>query len=114
MKFWVSCATQADLDFVRQSVEGDLPGANRIKARLSDWVDSSAPPRHPFAAIFDLVFTRQQDADTTWTKIQNKQATIAARTIGFRANYHHCTHGVDVEPVITPCVGQDIRSGIPF
>lgn len=111
MKFWVSCQTQADLDFIRASVEGDLPGANRIKGRLADWVDNSQPPLHPFAAVFDLVFTRQQDADSMWTKIVNKQAQIAARVIGFRANYHQCTHGIDREPVATTCVGQDIHLG---
>lgn len=114
MKFWVSCRTQADLDFVRQSVEGDLPAANRIKGRLADWVDHSAPPLHPFAAVFDLVFTRQIDADQMWTKIQNKQAQIAARVIAFRANYHQCTHGIDREPIVTSCVGQDIRAGVGF
>lgn len=103
MKFWVSCRTQADLDQVRAAVEGELPGANRIKGRLADWVDASLPPQHPFAAVFDLVFTRQQDADQTWARLVNKQNQIVSLVIGFRANYHHCTHGIDKEPVPTIC-----------
>lgn len=112
MKFWVSCRTQADLDFVRQAVEGELPGANRIKGRLADWVDHSAPPTHPFAAVFDLVYTRQQDADSTWARIVQKQGQIVSRVIAFKANYHQCTHGIDREPVITTCdTSQEIHIG---
>ena len=110
-KFWVSCATQADLDFVRSAVEGELPGANRIKGRLNDWGDASGPG-HPFAAVFDLVYTRQVDADATWARIVQKQGQLVGRVIGFRANYHQCTHGIDREPVPTTCdTSQEIHIG---
>lgn len=114
IKFWVSAKTQADLDQLHTSIESDLPPPNRIKGRLTDWLQYSQPPVHLFCATFDLVFTRIQDADAFWQKIVNKQAQIAAAVLAFRANYHQCTHGIDPEPVIVPCVGQDLRLGAGF
>ena len=114
IKFWVSAKSQADLDQLHTSIESDLPPANRIKGRIHDWTQWASPPTHLFCATFDLVFTRIVDADAFWQKILNKQAQITAAIIGFRANYHQCTHGIDPEPVITTCVGQDIRLGVPF
>lgn len=113
-KFWVSAKTQADLDQLHTAIEGDLPPKNRIKGRLTDWFQWEGLPGHPFCATFDLVYTTVADADAFWQKIVNKQAQIGAACLAFRANYHQCTHGVDTDPVITTCVGQNLRLGAPI
>ena len=114
IKFWVWAKSQADLDQLHTAFESDLPAATRIKGRIHDWLQFSDPPLHIFCATFDLVFTRIQDADALFVKIQNRSAQITAAVNGFRCNYHQCTHGIDPEPVITPCVGQNLRLGAPF
>src|SRR5262245_41071918 len=111
MKFVVSARTQADLDSLHQMIESEQPPANRIKARLVDWVQFFHTEQHPLCAAFDLVYTQQQAADQTWQRIKNKQAQIAAAALAFFGNYHQCTHGVDKEPINVTCTGETIRAG---